>query len=605
MPDLWMDVDAALTEVPVNILPLIDDTDFKSIEAAVAYNAAGLALRWHFVTTAGAYSVSDVTPTTGGDYDWSAQGADGIYTIEIPATGGASANNDTEGHGWFTGSATGVLPWRGPTIGFRALGLNDLLIDSSYSTTRGLAGTAVPDAVADAAGGLPISDSGGLDLDAIYTAANSLDGTKIPDTISLANIQTKAAAALVAIHLDHLFDQNYDPTAKPGTSTSLMNELIENDGGVSRFTANALEQAPSSAGSSAIVMQNTTVTVSTQTSMVLAAGSADDDAYNARIAVISDQTTAEQKAIVRITDYVGSTKTITLEAAAIFTVATGDSIDILAISGLTQAEANAEADSAIVTYGLDHLVSASVTGSDVTDNSIIAQLVSASGTADWDDFDNTSDSLDAIGNTIGGIAGSGANAVTITIQDTEGTPNDLENATVTLTEGGNSYTATTDANGEAVFYLDSATYTYVVAKSNYAGTSGSIIVSTNPQTATYAMAVNGTPTPAAAGFSNGSLICYDENGSTEEGAVLYVQLVQGTGVAGKALDTKIRSETSPAGGLVTFSNLVRLATYKIWRGPAPTGTGGGLTVAAGGAKVSFTVPDAPTFDIAEVLGADE
>lgn len=36
----------------------------------------------------------------------------------------------------------------------------------AYSTTRGLAGTALPNAAADAAGGLPISDAGGLDLDA-------------------------------------------------------------------------------------------------------------------------------------------------------------------------------------------------------------------------------------------------------------------------------------------------------------------------------------------------------------------------------------------------------------------------------------------------------
>jgi hypothetical protein len=34
------------------------------------------------------------------------------------------------------------------------------------SATRGLAGTALPNAAADAAGGLPISDAGGLDLDA-------------------------------------------------------------------------------------------------------------------------------------------------------------------------------------------------------------------------------------------------------------------------------------------------------------------------------------------------------------------------------------------------------------------------------------------------------
>lgn len=165
MPDIWMDVDTALAEVPVNLLPLLDDTDFKAIEAAIAYNAAGLALYWHFVTAAGVYTVTAVTPTSGGDYDWIDQGNAGIYTIEIPASGGASINNDTEGFGWFTGKATGVLPWRGPVIGFRAAALNNLLIEDAFSTTRGLAGTALPAAAADAAGGLPISDAGGLDLD--------------------------------------------------------------------------------------------------------------------------------------------------------------------------------------------------------------------------------------------------------------------------------------------------------------------------------------------------------------------------------------------------------------------------------------------------------
>lgn len=126
---MYFDVDTAIAEAPVNLMPLLDDTDFKTIEAAVAYNAAGMALNWHFVTSAGAYTVTAVTPTTAGNYDWTDQGTAGVYTIEIPASGGASINNDTEGYGWFTGVATGVLPWRGPVIGFRAAALNDALCD--------------------------------------------------------------------------------------------------------------------------------------------------------------------------------------------------------------------------------------------------------------------------------------------------------------------------------------------------------------------------------------------------------------------------------------------------------------------------------------------
>lgn len=130
MADLWMNVDANLASVPVNIMPLLDDTDFVSIETAVAYNHAGMNLTWNFSTTAGVFTSIAVTPTTAGVYDWAEHTADdGMYTIEIPATGGASANNDTEGFGWFTGVATGVLPWRGPVIGFRAAALNDALID--------------------------------------------------------------------------------------------------------------------------------------------------------------------------------------------------------------------------------------------------------------------------------------------------------------------------------------------------------------------------------------------------------------------------------------------------------------------------------------------
>ena len=138
MADIVMLVDTAIAECPVNLMPLIDDTNFKTIEGAVAYNAAGMALRWHFVTVGGAYTVTSVTPTTAGDYDWTDQGDSGVYTIEIPASAGASINNDTEGFGWFTGVATGVLPWRGPVIQFSpenvvnslVVGSDKLLVDA-------------------------------------------------------------------------------------------------------------------------------------------------------------------------------------------------------------------------------------------------------------------------------------------------------------------------------------------------------------------------------------------------------------------------------------------------------------------------------------------
>lgn len=53
------------------------------------------------------------------------------------------------------------------------------------------------------------------------------------------------------IHLDHLLAVAYDPASKPGAADALLNEIVENDGGVSRFTENALEQAPSGTGGDA------------------------------------------------------------------------------------------------------------------------------------------------------------------------------------------------------------------------------------------------------------------------------------------------------------------------------------------------------------------
>lgn len=81
------------------------------------------------------------------------------------------------------------------------------------------------------------------------------------------------------------------------------------------------------------LLQNTTIaTLASQTSFTLTAGSADDDAYNNALIVVTDQTTSTQKAFGIISDYVGATKTVTLTAdPAIFTMAVGDTVDVVAV----------------------------------------------------------------------------------------------------------------------------------------------------------------------------------------------------------------------------------------------------------------------------------
>lgn len=128
-----MPKDVELSEVPINAMPLIDDTDFKTIKTAIAYNQAGLLLYWNFVTSAGAYTQTRVIPTNTSpqsDYAWGNVGF-GMYAIDIPASGGTSINNNTAGYGWFVGSATGVLPWAGPIIQFSTANIVDSMVNGT------------------------------------------------------------------------------------------------------------------------------------------------------------------------------------------------------------------------------------------------------------------------------------------------------------------------------------------------------------------------------------------------------------------------------------------------------------------------------------------
>ena len=101
----------------------------------------------------------------------------------------------------------------------------------------------------------------------------------------------------------------------------------------------ALSRAPSGGSSSPTTLVSTTIdTVTSQTVFTLTAGAPDNDVYNDMMAVITDASTSTQKAKVQVIDYVASTKTLTLSAAPGFTVASGDSIAIVAVLNLTAAQ---------------------------------------------------------------------------------------------------------------------------------------------------------------------------------------------------------------------------------------------------------------------------
>jgi hypothetical protein len=148
-------------------------------------------------------------------------------------------------------------------IGFRLVSFN-----AQDGVRLGL--TALPNAAAGAAGGLPtdsagktsfndiaatavvsggaITTSGGA-VSTVTTTTTATNLTNAPTNGDLtaamkASVNTEVDSAIETYHLDHLLATTYDPNSKPGAADALLNELVENDGGVARYTANALEQAP-------------------------------------------------------------------------------------------------------------------------------------------------------------------------------------------------------------------------------------------------------------------------------------------------------------------------------------------------------------------------
>lgn len=126
--------------------------------------------------------------------------------------------------------------------------------------------TALPNAAADAAGGLPISDGGGLDLD-----------NRVPSAAAITNL-----------------NKEYDGT-----------------------------------GYGQLMIRTTIATVTNQKNFTLTAGATDDDAYNGAEIVFEDQSTGVQKSTSAIFDYTGGTRSVELLNAPSFTVVAGDIVTII------------------------------------------------------------------------------------------------------------------------------------------------------------------------------------------------------------------------------------------------------------------------------------
>lgn len=82
------------------------------------------------------------------------------------------------------------------------------------------------------------------------------------------------------------------------------------------------------------VLNTTIATLASQTSFTLTSGPAEDDALNGMDVLIHDVASAVQVGRAVISDYTGSTKTVTLAAGTTFTAAATDNIAVLGLSPL-------------------------------------------------------------------------------------------------------------------------------------------------------------------------------------------------------------------------------------------------------------------------------
>ncbi|MHB1260314.1 MAG: hypothetical protein ACYC2H_01220 [Thermoplasmatota archaeon] len=166
-------------------------------------------------------------------------------------------------------------------------------------------------------------------------------------------------------------------------------------------------------------LDTTLASVASQTSMVLTAGPAENDALVGMWAIIHDVASAVQWARVLITAYVGSSRTITLAAAPTFTVAATDNISIMGLAPLQatvlgrtlDVSAGGEAGvdwgnvgSPTTTVGLSGTTVATLTNAPA-DSSGVTTLLSRLSSARAGYLDNLSAGAVALASTLATLAG--------------------------------------------------------------------------------------------------------------------------------------------------------------------------------------------------------
>lgn len=263
--------------VDVSVALFIADSTDGTPETGVTFETSGIDLKYRRELSA-PVAITEVTlaalTTAHADGGFLAIG-NGWYRLDLPDAAFATGADKV----LVFGTITGMVVY-GPTI---------QLVDYDPEDGVRLGLTALPNAAADAAGGLPISDAGGLDLDAQI-------GTDI-DAI-LVDTSTTLQAELDGIQAD-----TEDIQAQIGTAGAGLTDL----GGMSTGMKAEVQSEVDDALAAAMYLRRNTAQAGAAGTITLdASASATDDLYNGLAVLIVSGAGAGQARL--ILDYVGSTK---------------------------------------------------------------------------------------------------------------------------------------------------------------------------------------------------------------------------------------------------------------------------------------------------------
>lgn len=230
-----------------------------------------------------------------------------------------------------------------------------------------------------------------------------------------------------------------------------------------------------------------------------------------------------------------------------------------ALNDISTAQVNTEVDTALTDIGLDHLVSASVTGTDVADNSVIAKMTSKAATADFDTFDWQTDSLEAIRDNQVACSGDWTSGEKEQIRDALG----VDGSKTTATGG---QLQVIDTNLDSVkSTVDTNLDTTVSSRSTFDYTSNQVIVTTNNDKAGYSLAVDqsgvtiGTVN-AVAGTVSGNVVQISGDATAADNAELFFD------------NTGFSASNSTIGTATTVTNGVTVTTNNDKTGYSISGT---------------------------------